>query len=164
MKTRRLRLVRPKWTLGTMLLIVGWSAVVVWLNVRPHPPYPRSDGPSPAVGLWVFQYGCPWKYGTQITAVNSGHPVRFRLDDLVIADYWRLAGNIAIGLLSVAVLTFASKYLVRAITAGLRGFVGKPPPGKGNGPSSNAHEITSSLLVQQEAAPTNDVLYRSCEV
>jgi len=29
MKTRRFRLVRPKWTLGTMLLIVGWSAVVL---------------------------------------------------------------------------------------------------------------------------------------
>ena len=36
MKTRRLRLVRPRWTLGTMLLVVGWSAVVVWLNVRPR--------------------------------------------------------------------------------------------------------------------------------
>ena len=131
MKTRRLRLVRPKWTVGTMLLVVGWSAVVVWLNVRPHPPYPRIDGPSPAVGLWVFQYGCPWKYATQITAVNSGHPLRFRLDDLVIAEYWRLAAALAIGLIAVAVLTWASKCLARAFTVALRALFGKPPPENG---------------------------------
>jgi hypothetical protein len=40
----------------------------------------------------------------------------------------RIAANIAIGLLAVAVLTFASKYLLRATVAGLRGSVGKPPP------------------------------------
>ncbi len=44
MKTRRLRLVRPRWTLGTMLLIVGWSAVVVWLNVRTRVLPASTDG------------------------------------------------------------------------------------------------------------------------
>ncbi len=39
MNTRRLR---PKWTIGTMLLVVGWSSLVVWLNVRPRGNYEES--------------------------------------------------------------------------------------------------------------------------
>jgi len=52
-------------------------------------------------------------------------------------SYWLLAANIAIGLIAVAVLTFASKYLLRAIVAGLRAIMSKPPPDKGNGPSKS---------------------------
>jgi len=44
MNTRRLRLVRPKWTMGTMLLIVGWSpntqsSEVLRLRLRARLPF-----------------------------------------------------------------------------------------------------------------------------
>ena len=65
MNTRRLRLARPKWTLGTMLLVVGWSAVVVWLNVRPRtctlaecPMMVRST--REPVPIYYVEHGYPW--------------------------------------------------------------------------------------------------------
>ena len=58
MNTRRLRLVRPRWTMGTMLLIVGWSAVVVWLNVRPRIEYLPIPGQEDVV--YHASFGCPW--------------------------------------------------------------------------------------------------------
>jgi len=70
MKTRRLRLVRPKWTLGTMLLIVGWSAVVVWLNVRPQVTYythwtryplDEDDWAEVSCGF-PWNYWCAWSH------------------------------------------------------------------------------------------------------
>ncbi len=138
---RRLRLVRPRWTLGTMLLVVGWSSLVVWLNVRPRVKYIRNQWESVVVS--ECEYGCPWTYASDFDLLASS-PHRFRLTDGVfthdiIHDTWNwpLAGNIAIGLLAVAVLTFASKYLVRAIVAGLRAFVGKPPPDTKEGPSKS---------------------------
>ena len=121
MKTRRLRLARPRWTLGTMLLVVGWSAVVVWLNVRPRVEYEAS-----------VKYGYPWT-----SYVEPWEPLRtsdsgpgYVINELVPPPqydirYWHLAANIAIGLLAVALLTFASKYLVRAIIAGLRAVLSK---------------------------------------
>ena len=128
MNTRRLRLVRPKWTLGTMLLVVGWSAVVVWLNVRP----------TICIGYYrsVFYYaiyGYPWNYAS----APSYYASRPGIHTADIDSYPALAANLAIGLLAVGLLTFASKSLVRAIVAGLRAFVGKPPPSKEEGPSKS---------------------------
>ncbi len=138
---RRLRLVRPKWTLGTMLLVVGWSAVVVWLNVRATA---ASDLPTGDVYMPVaIRYGYPLCYAASFTMVsgNSPNPQR-KLPSIELSELHRyhyhsypaLTANIAIGLLAVAVLTFASKYLVRAIVAGLRAFMSKPPPDKEKGP------------------------------
>jgi len=138
MNTRRLRLVRPKWTLGAMLLIVGWSAVVVWLNVRPrcYNQYLYVNGREEYV-CWV-EYGCPWAY----TSTHHIHDPRdekppSRLHATYIDSYWRLGGVVAIGLLAVAVLTFASRYLVRAIIAGVGAFLGKPPPTNEKCPESS---------------------------
>jgi len=63
MNTRRLRLVRPRWTMGTLLLIVGWSALVVWLNVRPRvvSRYAVGDD-SWAMRHAYFEWGYPWSY------------------------------------------------------------------------------------------------------
>ncbi|MBC8873175.1 MAG: hypothetical protein H8E44_27390 [Planctomycetes bacterium] len=136
MKTRRLRLVRPKWTLGTMLLIVGWSAVVVWVNVRP-----RVVGRATSfldeeeISATFVKYGYPWTYAHDLDFVASS-PSHFRLAEALIYDNWAwpLAGNAAIGLLAIEILTFASKYLVRAIVPGLRALVGKPPPSNSEDP------------------------------
>ena len=126
MKTRRLRLVRPRWTLGTMLLIVGWSSVVVWLNVRPR--FTEAILYHHGVHHILFaEYGWPWSYSDEAIDGYFGH--------------WHLAANMAIGLLAVAVLTFTAKYLVRAIVAGLRAIVGKPPPSNGKGPERPSKSV-----------------------
>ncbi len=72
MKTRRLRLVRPRWTLGTMLLIVGWSSLVLWLNVRPRVHEVEASPVVKVVGnhvdsgkpmrRYLVEYGCPWRH------------------------------------------------------------------------------------------------------
>lgn len=140
MKTRRLRLVRPKWTMGTILLIVGWSAVVIWLNVTP-----RFGRYCLLARLASVHYGYPWDCIVAGWDSDSAPPYtsnRFGWARTPVfpkpsehqVHYWPLAGNMAIGLLAVAVLTFASRYLVRAIVAGLRAFVGKPPPTNEKGP------------------------------
>ncbi len=131
MNTRRLRLVRPRWTLGTMLLIVGWSAVVVWLNVRPRLYYFSLVGEEPS--LFSISHGCPWIYAFH-PGFHIDLPSRSSLREALIYEYWPLTANIGIGLLAVAVLTFASKYLVRAIVAGLRAVLSKPPPSDEKGP------------------------------
>ena len=132
MKTRRLRLVRPRWTLGTMLLIVGWSAVVVWLNSKPR----RDDRLRYINGQGRYfhgiKYGCPWTFAGSPHLYDPADAIPRYRPELTYRS-WPLAGNIAIGLLAVAVLTFASKYLLRAIVAGLRAFVGKPPPSNAEG-------------------------------
>ncbi len=147
MNTRRLRLVRPRWTLGTMLLVVGWSAVVVWLNVRPRVRQWKRylpDGLEPLV-IDHVAYGYPWTcadresvQSTQIPSRRFGSITYWKLVPGSLPDeetihYWPLTANIAIGLVAVAVLTFASKYLIRAIVAGLRAFMSKPPPDKQEG-------------------------------
>ena len=131
MKTRRLRLVRPRWTLGTMLLVVGWSAVVVWLNVRPRfvSGLAFLVDEEETVSITV-EYGFPCKYAFNPSVARLLSPTETRLYD----DWaWQLVDNLFYGLLAVAVLTFASKYLVRAIVAGLRAFMSKPPPSNGKG-------------------------------
>jgi len=119
-----------------MLLVVGWSAVVVWLNVTPRimGSVPDEEYLVPA----VVQYGCPWSYAGCFTMLTHGHWIGYpSFRPQMTHSYWPLAGNIAIGLLAVAVLTWASKYLVRAIVAGVRSLLSRSPPDKGNGPSKS---------------------------
>ena len=113
-----------------MFLIVGWSSVVFWLNVRPRRVNTFWSGPDG----YVIKYGFPLICSEQrIYDLRRVAPHRSRGRFGYVLIYWPLAANIAIGLLAVAVLTFASKYLLRAIVAGLRRFVGKPPPAKEEG-------------------------------
>jgi len=123
--------------MGAMLLVVGWSSVVFWLNVTPRVRYwyvPEEE--EPVYG--VVRYGSPLTHANFLvfrTQTAQGHRILLpSLQPSQITSYRHLAANIAIGLIAVAVLTFASKYLVRAIVSGLRGFMSKPPPDKGEGP------------------------------
>jgi len=107
-----------------MLIFVGWSALVVWLNVRPRwvtEAY-SFDRDFHVHTNYYVHHGCPWIWGVTYTS-DLKH---FCSPHYFI--YWPLAGNIAIGLLAVVILAFASKYLVRAIVAALRAFMSKPPP------------------------------------
>ena len=135
MNTRRLRLVRPKWTLGTMLLVVGWSAVGVGLNTIPR--HATLYGLEDRTAGYFTGFGYPWTYAVAPPYFPPSSPPGFRSADMI--SYWALAGNAAIGVLMVAVSTWGSKYLIRAIVAGLRAFVGKPPPSneKGQGRASD---------------------------
>ena len=118
MKTRRLRLFRPRWTLGTMLLVVGWSAVVVWLNVgyRRHTRmmYVTEWG----AGSRGVEYGFPATYAQQPNATwDSSQPILRRLCAADIINYWALAANAAMGMLAVAGLTCGSRYLLLRIVS-----------------------------------------------
>ena len=132
MNTRRLRLVRPKWTMGTMLLIVGWSAVVVWLNVRPRDGHTLTVATrSEELTVSDIQYGYPWSHAT--VSLTHSRLLRSHVASDYEIHYWPLAANVAIGLPAVAVLTFASEYLLRAIVSGLRALLSKPPPSNEKG-------------------------------
>jgi len=111
-----------------MLLIVGWSSVVFWLNVRPRlVRFYETES-------YLIMYGCPWIYAAQYHGNYWGRSPRLHaVRPDYIEDYWALTANIAIGLVAVAVLTFASKYLVRAIVAGVKSFMSKPPPANEKG-------------------------------
>jgi len=105
-----------------MLLIVAWSSVVVWLNVRPRYVagiYHNPEGKG--LHACYVEFGCPWSYAgcfaATATNIRPLEPVR-------IDSYPALAANAAIGLLAVAVLTWTS----RASIAVLRAFMSKPPP------------------------------------
>jgi len=118
--------------MGTMLLIVGWSAVVVWLNVRPWPVSSQSflADEEGTVSITV-EYGFPRKHAFNPSMPPLSSPTETRLYD----DWaWQLVDNLFYGLVAVALLAFASKYLVRAIVAGLRAILSKPPPSKEEGP------------------------------
>ncbi len=118
MNTSRLR---PKWTLGTMFLIVGWSSVVVWLNVRgsrPQREWWPVDGKLQETVL--VHCGSPWTYAV-LPATDPVFSTRLHLDFI---SYPALAANITIGLLAVVILTWTS----RAILSALGAFMSKPPP------------------------------------
>jgi len=110
-----------------MLLVVGWSSVVLWLNVRPRVKY--LPNPVGEYGVYDASFGRPWTYAFDLDFSPSSPP-RFSLAGALTHDTWAwpLAANITIGLLAVTVLTFASKYLLRAIAALLRACMSKPPP------------------------------------
>lgn len=121
----RRRLIPRKWAISTILLIVGWSSLVGWLNVRPR--IHRNDPiviDSIESQTTVVYYGYPWAY----TCVIFWDKRQDILRSPPTIDYWRLAYNLLMGLLAVAVLTWTSKYLLRAIIAILRAFMSKPPP------------------------------------
>lgn len=100
-----LRRLRPKWTTGTFLLIVGWSSVVIWINIFPRP----VDHKWP---LYAVEYGFPFGLVARLDVV--GHElgvIRF------YPEWWRLPSDIAVGILVVALLTSISKYLLNRIVS-----------------------------------------------
>jgi len=116
-----------------MLLVVGWSSVVVWLNVRQWYK-PKENG-----YVSFVNYGLPFTFAEGFSFDDSSVLLQAQPKYLYHPPHWRksLAANIAIGLVAVAVLTFASKYLVRATVSGLGAFMRKPPPDNEEGPSKS---------------------------
>ncbi len=122
---------RFQFSLRKLMLAVAWSAVVMSVNLIPrfgetaYPLTRPSIGPTLAVA-----YGLPWKY------VETYHPRDYdwsllsRDEPSRVDSYPALSGDIAVGLLLVAVLTWASSLLLRRVTSRLRR--GRLPPGSTN--------------------------------
>ena len=115
------RLLRPQFSLATLLIAMAWSAVVLWLNTTPH-----QREPSFPVVLFpkVFsQYGWPWiclwtirefQSLVDFSRLNLGEPLHSGW------YHWSLLGDIAVGLLLVVVLTWISSLLLRRVISRLR--------------------------------------------
>jgi hypothetical protein len=114
--TRRLRF---RFSLLTMLIAVAWSAVVVWVNLMPRIVHERvldlrGNG---FLDQYLIRWGWPFPYSDSIAFYL--YPVS-ELQPDTIDRPWSLAGDIAVGLLLVVVLTWASNQLLRRVGARLR--------------------------------------------
>ena len=104
------RLAHFRFSLGTLLLAVAWSAVVVWLNITAGEV--QVDDPNAPFGpgyRWLH-YGWPWTYAWDVCRLHvPPNGVHF-------AWYsWVLVLDTVVGILIVAVLTWASGYLSRRV-------------------------------------------------
>lgn len=101
-----------------MLLVVGWSAVAVWLNVRPRVVW--RDHTEDAIVVGFVRYGCPCSFASVHAIYEQQLSSRLHLD--YIHDVRRLYANITIGLVAVVVLTWGSRYLLRRMACSFRDF------------------------------------------
>ena len=99
-----------QFSLQTMLIAVAWSSTVFWLNIKPH-----TVDISPQ--QFTYGYGLPWLcderylYGVPL----DSSPWRHQRITTIGFHHRAFAGNVAIGILAVAVLTFVSKFLLSRI-------------------------------------------------
>jgi len=121
-----------------MLLVVGWSAVMVWLNVRPSVRCLTIAGSEePIWHMCIHYHGWPCMYGNTERIHKRSEPcLRPRPFPPTILRY-RFLFNLFAVVICVAYLTFVSKYLLRAMVIGVKAFLGKPPWDKEEGPSKS---------------------------
>ena len=108
---------RPKWTIGTVLLMVGWSSVVFWLNIRPQIytfdlVAPVDDGSV----YGIVHYGFPFVYASSRFTQHPSDPYAFH------PHFWdssNLVRDVVHGIVAVALLTWGSCYLLRRIKSGM---------------------------------------------
>ena len=108
MNVRRQRRFLPRWTIGTMLILVGWCSVVLWLNIRPRLAH-VDFYPSHIWHNCPCDYGCPWTCAEGDYYYASAHST------VLSIFYHALAANVAVGLLAVIFLTLISSWLLRHI-------------------------------------------------
>jgi hypothetical protein len=96
---------RFRFSLATLLLVVMWSAVVLWINTTT----PDAENVSEAY-LVVHYHGWPWVYAWRecLTPARNAEDA-----SMLIESYWALAGDAFVGVLLVASLTWVSRFLVR---------------------------------------------------
>lgn len=95
-----------------MLLIIAWSAVMLWINVRPRILDCGNYSTREPVLCWVG-YGWPWPYAWVYGHFRLSHLPQLRPS--YMWSYWALAGNGAIGALAVAALTRSTTCLLRRL-------------------------------------------------
>ncbi|MCY2987007.1 MAG: hypothetical protein NTY19_03955 [Planctomycetota bacterium] len=122
------RLLRPQFSLATLLIAMAWSAGVVWVNVTPrldfscfsNVEYEDNGFPSEPRSIpGAVEYGWPWTFAL---CYGLFHPT----DELprrqmgMIGGYRELAGDFAVGVLLVSVLTWGSSHLLQHVESRLR--------------------------------------------
>ncbi len=114
MNVPRLRRFRPKWTIGTMLLVTGWSPLLIWLNIRPYNAlvFKRALVETDSEVYWCY-YGFPWSYAW---GLDNTFPSTIHLNNMAIYSCWALAGDVVVGVVAVVLLTLVSRYLLRQVT------------------------------------------------
>jgi hypothetical protein len=104
---------RFRFSVGTLLIVVMWSAVVSWMNTRPGHPSPYVTWNSSR----SFVHSLDWNYGWPLTCVTCRtdyRPEQLARGAVPVAWYpWNVVANVAIGVLLVAVLTWGSAFLLR---------------------------------------------------
>jgi hypothetical protein len=112
------KLPRLRFSLATLLLVVSWSAVMLWVNTTPC--VVNRDQPTETLELWGAYYGWPWAYNLGIILVGIGgeRPPINRVD--VKWWPWAMVGDAVVGVLLVALLTWGSGYLWRRVRHGFR--------------------------------------------
>jgi len=120
------RLIRFRFSLATLLIAMAWSGVAVWVNVLPrfrgfsHANFGDNGLPPESWSTpGAAEYGWPLTYGLCYGFFDSPHDLP-RLQAEMISGYHALAGDVAVGLLLVVVLTWGSNQLRRRIGARLR--------------------------------------------
>ena len=101
-----MRLPRFQFGLATLLLAISWSSVVLWLNIRPREVFHLEFNAQQFKHVKLLEIGWPW-----------GHLNYLDIDgvafyDPLIPDYWALAGDTAVGVLFVALLTVGPALLL----------------------------------------------------
>jgi hypothetical protein len=115
MKLRRLH---RRWTISTLLLVVAWSSVVVWVNISPRFAYSVRCPSKDETGynyVAVYVYGYPWHFAStnHFSSSYLDSPPPFSPEYLRHRFYWNLAGDVGIGVVAITVLTLVSSYLMR---------------------------------------------------
>jgi hypothetical protein len=117
-----------------LLLVVGWSSVVMSLNITPRK-YRRipldiverySSGGEELYTLYRREFGFPWtcvstnctEWSTEIEVVLldwPGDDAPCPLRSVYVANYWAMVGNAAVGAATALALALVSKYLLNRI-------------------------------------------------
>jgi hypothetical protein len=124
------KLPRFRFSLATLLLLVSWSAVVVWINIMPC--VVHRDQPTETLELLAAYYGWPWAYALKIILVGIGGE-RPPISGVDVQWWpWALVGDAVVGILLVATLTWGSGLVVRRVKHVFRRVESPPPAAEGS--------------------------------
>lgn len=111
-----MKLPRFRFGLATLLIAMAWSAVAVWVNIRPRVVVWPELRPE---GFAVAYYGWPWCY-TFVPLSSAAKVPRFGNVHVLPWGYRALAEDAAVGVVLVVLLSWASSQLLRRAGARLR--------------------------------------------
>jgi hypothetical protein len=118
------RRLRFRFSLATLLIAMAWSGGMVWMNVTPRVESSKGSETDERTVVAVLAYGWPCAYFSFFAWYTL--PRQPRRESMKIDSPWALAGDVVVGVLLVAVLTWGSTQLLRRVTSRLRR--GRLPP------------------------------------
>ena len=111
------RLLCPKWTVATFLIAIGWCCAVIWANTTPRLRTLNDGGRTDLIPFCVDEYGYPWTCLSKWTAGTRSDP---DTNSVYSLERWALAGDLAVGVAAVIVLTSISQYLLNRMVSACR--------------------------------------------